>query len=99
MGITKLVRFGSQPQLLPEGLIINLMARCGDKGKLQPRERLQKGDYVTVLSGLLANFVAGVASIGEEQQDGLLLNCLGQETKIQMTTDKMRPLQLGYYND
>ena len=49
MGITKLVSIGSRPQSLPEGLITDLMARCDDKGKLQPLESLQKGDDVTVL--------------------------------------------------
>ena len=92
MGITKLVSFGSRPQSLPEGIITDLMARCDDKGKLQPPESLQKGDDVTVLSGPFADFVAKVISIDEEQRVWLLLDCLGQRTKIQMATDKVKPI-------
>ena len=91
IGITKLVSFGSRPQSLPEGLITDLIARCDHKGTLQPTESLQKGDDVTVLSGPFADFVAKVESIDEEQRVWLLLDCLGQTTKIQMATDKIKP--------
>ena len=92
MGITKLVSFGSRPPSLPEGLVTGMMARCDEQGKLQPPESLQKGDDVTVLSGPFADFVAKVESIDEEQRVWLLLNFLGQRTKIQMTTDKVKPI-------
>ena len=90
MGIAKLVSFGTRPVSLPDDLITILMTRYDTNNHLQPIDSLKKGQDVTILSGPFADFVAIVESIEKEHRVSLLLNYLGQKTKIKLNIDQLR---------
>jgi len=65
-GVTRLVSFGDEPQLVPLDLISRLMLRCDDGGKLLPPRILHPDDVVRISGGPFAEFVATVEKISPD---------------------------------
>ena len=90
MGVSRLVSFGSEPKALPTQLVSGLMMRCDENGKLLPPNTLREGDSVEVLTGPFAKFVATVDSIDPEQRIWVIMDYMGQKTRIQIASDQLR---------
>ena len=84
MGVSRLVSFNNTPKAVPLILITGLMLRCDADGKLLPPKTLNAGDEVEVLTGPLAKFIWTVESIGAEQRIWILLELMGQQTRVQV---------------
>ena len=97
-GVSKLVSFGNQPKPVPLDLMSGLMSRCDADGKLLPSKRLNKGDTVEILMGPFANYIAKVETIDADQRVWVLMELMGQLTRIsidpnqQLTVKYSRPL-------
>ena len=90
IGVSKLVSFEGKPKPLPLQLISGLMLRCDASGTLLPPKSLNEGDSVEMLTGPLANFIATVDTIDPEQRIWVLLDFMGQKTRMQVTADQLQ---------
>lgn len=90
LGVSKLVSFGSKPKSLPDELVSALLKRCDEDGIILSPKALKKGDNVELLSGPFASFIATVESIDPEQRVWVLMECMGQSTRIEVTADQVQ---------
>ena len=90
IGISRLVSFANNYKPLPLNLISSLMFRCDEGGKLLPSKTLNAGDSVEVLTGPFANFVATVEKIDTQQRVLVLMEFMGQSTRMHVAPDNVR---------
>jgi transcriptional antiterminator RfaH len=90
IGVSRLVSFEGKPKPLPLQLMSGLMLRCDTSGTLLPSKSLSEGDSVEMLTGPFANFIATVDTIDPEQRIWVLLNFMGQKTRMQVTADQLQ---------
>ena len=90
IGVSRLVSFEGKPKPLPLQLISGLMLRCDASGSLLPPQNLSEGDSVEMLTGPFANFIATVDTIDPEQRIWVLMDFMGQKTRMQVTTDQLQ---------
>ena len=82
-GVARLVILGSdEPKAISEDIISGLQSRCDDKGMLMPPQMLGCGNRVRIVNGPFADFVAKIENISSEQRVFLLLDILGNSTKV-----------------
>ena len=93
IGVSRLVSFTDNYKPLPRNLILSLMLRCDEEGKLLPPKTLNAGDSVEVLAGPFVNFVATVGKIDAQQRVWVLMEFMGRDTRI-----KVKPEQLKLSN-
>lgn len=89
-GVSKLVRFGEKPSAVPNELIAALQARCDDGGVMLPPAVLSVGDEVQVLTGPFAHFAATVDSIAADQRVWVLMDLMGQITRVALDADHLQ---------
>ena len=90
IGVSKLVSFEGKPKPLPLQLISGLMLRRDASGTLLSPKRLSEGDSVEMLTGPFANFIATVDTIDPEQRIWVLMDFMGQKTRMQVTADQLQ---------
>ena len=90
IGVSRLVSVEGKPKPLPLQLISSLMLRCDASGVLLPPENFSKGDSVEMLTGPFANFMATVDKIAPEQRIWVLMDIMGQKTRIQVHADQVQ---------
>ncbi len=90
IGVSRLVSFEGKPKPLPLQLISGLMLRCDASGAVLPPKSLSEGDSVEMLTGPFANFIATVDSIDPEQRIWVLMDFMGQKTRMQVTADQLQ---------
>jgi transcriptional antiterminator RfaH len=67
-----------------------LMLRCDASGTLLLPKSLNEGDSVEMLTGPFANFVATVDTIDPEQRIWVLMDFMGQKTRMQVSSDQLQ---------
>ena len=90
IGVSRLICFDGKPKPLPLQLISGLMLRCDASGTLLPPKSLNEGDSVEVLTGLFSNFIATVDTIDPEKRIWVLVDFMGQKTRMQVTCDQLQ---------
>jgi transcriptional antiterminator RfaH len=90
-GVSRLITFNSNLKSIPSIIIINLMKRCDDSGKILPIKKLTKGDQVKILNGPFANFIASVEKYETDQRVWVLMDLMGRKTKIHTSSDALQP--------
>ena len=90
IGVSRLVSFEGKPKPLPLQLISGLMLRCDASDILLPPRSLNEGDSVEMLTGPFANFIATVDTIDPEQRIWVLMDFMGQKTRMQVTSDQLQ---------
>ena len=90
IGVSRLVSFEGKPKSLPLQLISGLMLRCDALGTLLPPTSLSEGESVEMLTGPFVNFIATVDTIDPEQRIWILMDFMGQKTRIQVTADQLQ---------
>ena len=90
IGVSRLVCFEGKPKPLPVQLISGLMLRCDASGTLLPPKSLSAGDSVEILTGPFANFIATVDTIDPKQRIWVLLDFMGQKTRMQVNADQLQ---------
>ena len=89
IGVSRLVSFEGKPKPLPLQLVSGLMLRCDASGKLLAPKNFSEGDSVEMLTGPFANFIATVDTIDPEQRIWVLMDFMGQKTRMQFTADQL----------
>ena len=92
IGVSRLVCQDGMPKRVPHEIVSALISRCDRFGKLLPPTVLEHGDSVTVLSGALANFVATVDTIDSDKRIWVLMDIMGQLTRVQLASEQLRLL-------
>lgn len=87
LGVARIVNLGTLPAPVPSAIIHQLMTRCDDDGVLRPSQDLEIGHEVQVLRGPFANFVAKVEEISPDQRVWVLIDMLGQTSRISLSKD------------
>jgi len=90
IGVSKLVSFEGKPKPLPLQLISGLMLRCDASGTLIQPKSLNEGDSVEMLNGPFANFIATVDTIDPKQRIWVLMDFMGQKTRMQVIADQLQ---------
>ena len=90
IGVSRLVSFEGKPKSLPPQLISGLMLRCDALGVLLPPESLSEGDSVEMLTGPFANFITTVDTIEPDQRIWVLMDFMGQKTRIQVSATQLQ---------
>ena len=89
-GVSRLITFNSILKSIPTTFVTSLMIRYDLSGKLLPIEKLKKGDKVRVSKGPFADFIATVEKYETDQRIWILLDLMGQKTKIQTLSDTLQ---------
>ena len=92
LGVARLICQDGLPKKLPLEIVSGLMSRCDNSGNLLPASTLERGDSVAVVSGALTNFVATVETIESERRIWVLMNIMGQFTKVQVGSEHLKLL-------
>jgi transcriptional antiterminator RfaH len=91
-GVRRLVTFGENgPAALPAHVVDTLKAHYGDpgsRGDSHPR----KGDAVRVISGPFSDFVARVEMLPAKDRICVLLDVMGQHTRVSMAILNVIPI-------
>ena len=89
-GVSRLVSFGKKPTAVPSDLIMELIKRCDEFGKIIPMQKFEVGNKVEVINGPFAKFIATVDNINSEERVYLLLNYMGQNTRIKVEKNNIK---------
>ncbi len=90
LGVSRLICLNGIPTRVPKEIVTALMSRCDNSGKLLPPGSLVRGDSVKILSGALADFVATVEDFDSEHRIWLLIEIMGQTTRVQVASDQIK---------
>jgi transcriptional antiterminator RfaH len=90
IGVSRLVSFDGKPKPLPLQLVSGLMLRCDASGTLLSPKSLNEGDSVEMLTGPFASFIATVDTIDPKQRIWVLMDFMGQKTRIHVTADQLQ---------
>ncbi len=83
-GVSRIVSFSDVPAPVPATLVDALLTRCDDSGRLLANASLAAGDDIKVVDGPFAEFVGTVETIDAEKRVWLLLDFMGQTTRIRL---------------
>lgn len=83
-GVSRLVQFGQSPKPVPTDFITDLQNRCSAEGLLLPPPALAPGNSVEIMMGPFAHFIATVENIDADQRVWVLLELMGQTTRLHM---------------
>jgi transcriptional antiterminator RfaH len=89
-GVSRLVRFGNDfPRPMPSGFMDGLFTRCDADGCLLSPEELAEGDRVRLTNGPFADFITRIEHISPDQRIWVLLDIMGQQSKVSVNHDDL----------
>jgi len=88
LGVSRLVYFGANPRPLPADLMAGLRGACDEDGLLAPQP-LKPGDVVQIKTGPFSNFIATVEELTSTDRIKLLLEIMGQESRLAASTHQV----------
>ena len=92
LGVSRLICQEGIPKRVPSEIVSALISRCDRFGKLLPHNALKRGDPVEIQSGALANFVATVENIDSNRRIWVLMDIMGQITRVQVASEQIKLL-------
>ena len=92
LGVSRLICYNGLPTKVPTEVVSGLISRCDGFGRLLPPTEVQSGDPVEIQSGALANFIAKVETIDSNRRIWVLLDIMGQITRVQVTSKQIKLL-------
>lgn len=90
LGITRLVNLAGAPATVPDALVDGLRARCDAEGLVVPLDEIASGQEVRLTRGPLADFVARVDTIEPDRRVWLLIELMGQTTRVSAAHEDLR---------
>jgi len=89
-GISRLVRFGDRPALVPSDLIAELQAACGSGDVIMLKPEIALGVMVEVTAGAFTSFVGQVERLSPDHRAMVLLDFMGQHTRVNLRASQLR---------
>ena len=75
---------------MPEALITELRAHCGNVGKLMPLENFEVGQSVEAHPGPFASFIATVEQMASDARVWVLLDFMDTKTWVQVNRQQIQ---------
>ena len=96
-GVARLVRLGAEPSLVPNEIVEALMAQCDKQSVLRQTSETQSsqfhaGNQAKVTQGPFSGFIATIRDIEPNNRINILIEILGQATKIAISADALQPI-------
>ena len=92
IGVLRLICQDGIPKKVPTEVVSGLISRCDSLGRLLPPAAVQHGDTVEIHSGALANFIATVEAIDSKRRIWVLMDIMGQITRVQVASEQVKLL-------
>ena len=92
LGVSRLICQDGAPKRVPTEVVSGLISRCDSLGRLLPPCAVQTGDTVEIHNGALANFIATVETIDSDKRIWVLMDFMGQITRVQVASDQVQLL-------
>ena len=87
LGVARIVSLGGTPTPVPNEIVNGFISRCDGEGILRPTQGFEVGQDVEVLRGPFANLVAKAEEISSDQRVWILIDLLGQSSRISLAKD------------
>ena len=83
-GVTRLVRLGAEPSVVPNEIVQTLIARCDTQSILRQTSetQLHAGNQAQVTQGAFSGFIATISEIEPNNRINILIEIMGQTTKV-----------------
>ena len=91
-GVARLVCFAADPTPLPRIIMNQLLERCDANGVFQQSVNLVTGDNVKISRGPFSGMIGKIIEIEPSQRVHLLLDLLGQESKMTIDSRAITPI-------
>jgi transcriptional antiterminator RfaH len=90
-GVSRLIRHGDAPALVPETVILNLREREDENGfvRLNPRPNLASGDEIRVVGGVFDTCLGLFEGMAERDRVAVLLELLGRKVRVLLDVDSV----------
>lgn len=89
-GVSRIVCHNGIPKTVPVGLVMGLMSRCDNFGKLLPENTVSTGDTVEFLTGTFTNFIGTVENIDKEQRIWVMMEIMGQTSRVEISHARLK---------
>ena len=95
-GVAHLIRLGAEPSVVPNEIVEALMARCNQRNILRQTSETQSsqlhaGNKAQVTRGPFSGFIATISDIEPNNRINILIEILGQTTKVAINADALQP--------
>lgn len=91
-GVARLVCLAAEPTPVPMFIMKELFERCDANGVFQRSEKLVNGDNVRISQGPFSGMIGKIIDIEPSQRVYLLLDFLGQKSKIAIDSSGVIPI-------
>lgn len=96
-GVARLVRVSTEPSVVPNNIVTELMAQCDDQQVLRKTccssaRQLHAGKQAQVTQGPLSGFIVSVTDSAPNDRINILIEMMGQATKIAIDARALQPL-------
>ena len=88
-GVSRIVRFGDNPAMVPANLVNALRQNCDSQQVWQRHHDFSEGSTVLIESGPFSNFVGRVDQIESEARVHLLIDLLGKQTRLTLNANAL----------
>ena len=89
-GVSRGVSLDGTYRPVPETLIIQLQSQCDEAGVFRAQDNYTSGDIVEIQTGPFASFLAEVLDVAPDQRIWVLIDLLGQKSRIAMDPQDLR---------
>lgn len=89
-GVSRAVSLDGQYRPVPIALIQGLRERCDAENVFCAKESLSEGDLVQIKTGPFSDFVAEIVSLAPDQRVWVLIELLGQKSRIALDRNQVR---------
>ena len=96
-GVSRLVRLGAEPSLVPNEIVEALIERCDNQSILRQTSETQSSQFhasnqARVTQGPFSGFIATISDIAPGNRINILIEILGQTTKVAINADALQPI-------
>ena len=96
-GVARLVRLGAEPSAVPNEIVEALIARCDNQSILRQTSETQSnqlhaGNHAQLTQGPFSGFIATISDIKPNNRINILIEIMGQTTKIAVNADALQPI-------
>jgi transcriptional antiterminator RfaH len=97
LGVARLVRLGAKPSMVPHSIVEGLIAQCDDQSVLRQisetkASELHAGNQAQVTQGPFSGFVATIADFEPNNRINVLIEIMGQTTKVAIDSGALQPI-------
>lgn len=96
-GVARLVRFSAEPSVVPNSIVDALTEQCDERNILRQTSETQSGqlhhgNQAKVKRGPFSGFIATVADIEPNNRINILIEIMGQTTKVAINAEALQPI-------